>query len=86
MAWIRESFADGTPGDASQVRSLAAIADRAGAGGDSDLALKLFYGAALRCWWAEMAMSRRSSVRRTTCRRAGAGPGGRRSCQLSFLR
>jgi len=71
MAWIRESFADGTPGDASQVRSLAAIADRAGAGGDSDLALKLFYGAALRCWWGrdgDVAAEQRAADDLPACR------------------
>ena len=62
VAWIRESFADGIPGDASRVLSLAAIADRAGADGDSDLALKLLYGAALRCWWAEPGQAARDHV------------------------
>ena len=62
VAWIQESFADGTPGDASRVRSLAAIADRAGADGDSDLALNLLYGAALRCWWAEPGQAARGYV------------------------
>ena len=43
VAWIRESFADGIPGGASKARSLAAIADHAGADGDSDLAVKLLW-------------------------------------------
>ena len=62
VAWIRESFADGIPGDAPTVRSLAAIAASAGADGDSDLALKLLYGAALRCWWAEPGQEARDYV------------------------
>jgi len=62
VVWIRESFADGIPGDASRVRSLAAIAGRAGADGDSDLALNLLYGAALRCWWAEPGQAARGHV------------------------
>jgi DNA-binding CsgD family transcriptional regulator len=62
VAWIRESFADGVPGDAARVRSLAEIADRAGADGDRDLALKLLYGAALRCWWAEPGQVARDRV------------------------
>ena len=62
VEWIRESFADGIPGDASRVLSLAAIADRAGADDDSDLALKLLYGAALRCWWAEPGQAARDHV------------------------
>ncbi len=53
VEWIRESFADGIPGDASKALSLAAIAASAGADGDSDLALNFLYGAALRCWWAD---------------------------------
>ena len=53
LAWIRDSFTDGIPGDASQARLLAAAADQAGADGDTDLALKLLYGAGLRCWWAD---------------------------------
>jgi DNA-binding CsgD family transcriptional regulator len=62
VTWIRESFADGVPGDAPQVRSLAGIASRAAADGDSDLALKLLYGAAVRCWWADPGQSARDSV------------------------
>jgi DNA-binding CsgD family transcriptional regulator len=53
VVWIRESVADGTLGDAASARSLAAIADRAGADGDSGLAIKLLCVAALRCWWAD---------------------------------
>jgi DNA-binding CsgD family transcriptional regulator len=60
--WIRESFADGIPGDAAQVRSLAELASRAAAEGNSDFALKLLYGAALRCWWGEPGQDARDSV------------------------
>ena len=60
--WIRESFADGIPGDAAQVRSLAELASRAAADGNSDFALKLLYGAALRCWWGEPGQAARDSV------------------------
>jgi len=51
--WIRESVADGILGEDSSARSLAALADRTGADGDSDLAVKLLCVAALRCWWGE---------------------------------
>jgi DNA-binding CsgD family transcriptional regulator len=61
-AWIRESFADGMPGDGSRARWLATIAGQAGADGDTDLALKLLYGAALRCWWAEPGQAVREEV------------------------
>jgi DNA-binding NarL/FixJ family response regulator len=60
--WIRESFADGIPGDAAQVHSLAELASRAAADGNSDFALKLLYGAALRCWWGEPGQAARDSV------------------------
>jgi DNA-binding CsgD family transcriptional regulator len=53
LTWIMESFTDGIPGDAAQARVLAAAAGQAADGGDTDLALKLLYGASLRCWWAD---------------------------------
>ncbi len=62
VAWIRDSFADGIPGDATRVRSLAVTARRAGADGDTGLALKLLYGAALRCWWANPGQEARDTV------------------------
>ena len=62
MTWIQESFADGIPGDASKVRSLASVAGRAGADGDRDLALKLLYGAALQCWWSDPGQEARDQV------------------------
>jgi DNA-binding CsgD family transcriptional regulator len=52
-AWIRDSFDDGVPGDPIQVRSLTEVADEARVAGDTDLALKLLLGAALRTWWAD---------------------------------
>jgi hypothetical protein len=65
VAWIRDSFADGIPGETSKARSLAVSADRAGADGDTDLALKLLYGAALRCWWADPGGATRDDVAAT---------------------
>jgi DNA-binding CsgD family transcriptional regulator len=65
VAWIRDSFADGIPGETSKARSLAVSADRAGADGDADLALKLLYGAALRCWWADPGAATRDDVAAT---------------------
>ena len=53
LTWIKESFTDGVPGDAPNARLLADAADQAGADGDTDLALRLLYGAGLRCWWAD---------------------------------
>jgi len=65
VSWIRDSFADGIPGETSKARSLAVSADRAGADGDIDLALKLLYGAALRCWWADPGATTRDDVAAT---------------------
>jgi DNA-binding CsgD family transcriptional regulator len=62
MTWIRDSFADGIPGETSKARALVVGAGRAGADGDTDLALKLLYGAALRCWWARPDSATRDQV------------------------
>jgi DNA-binding CsgD family transcriptional regulator len=62
MMWIRESFGDGAPGDAATVRSLARTAAAADADCDTDLALKLLYGAALRCWWADPGPAARDDI------------------------
>lgn len=62
LAWIRESFTDGVPGDPAQVRSLATLADRASADGDKDLAHKLLNRAALRCWWSAPGDAARNDV------------------------
>jgi DNA-binding CsgD family transcriptional regulator/tetratricopeptide (TPR) repeat protein len=62
LTWIKESFTDGIPGDAVQARALATIAGQAAADGDVDLALKLLYGASLRCWWADPGEAVRDQV------------------------
>jgi DNA-binding CsgD family transcriptional regulator/tetratricopeptide (TPR) repeat protein len=62
LTWIKESFTDGIPGDAAQARALAAVASQAAADGDVDLALKLLYGASLRCWWADPGEAVRDEV------------------------
>src|SRR6516162_6193206 len=71
LTWIRESFTDGIPGDATQVRSLAAAAGQAGAEGDTDLALKLLYGAAVRCLWADPGQATRDEIVAAAVRLAG---------------
>jgi hypothetical protein len=62
LMWIRESFTDGVPGDAAQARALAAAAEQASANGDTDLALKLLYGAGLRCWWVDPGQAARDQI------------------------
>src|SRR5215831_276622 len=62
MAWLREIFNDGVPGDADRVFTLSDIAHEAIAAGDSGLALNLLLAAALRCWWADTGPAARAQV------------------------
>jgi hypothetical protein len=62
LTWIKESFTDGIPGDAARARVPATVAGQAAADGDVDLALKLLYGASLRCWWAGSALQSGTST------------------------
>ena len=62
MEWLREIFSDGIPGDAGRVFELCDIALGAIAAGDSDLALNLLLGAALRFWWADTGPAARTQV------------------------
>jgi DNA-binding NarL/FixJ family response regulator len=62
LIWVRESFTDGIPDDAAQARSLTVAAEQAAAHGDTDLALKLLYGAGLRCWWADPGQVARDQI------------------------
>ena len=62
MQWLREIFEDGVPGDAVRVVELCDMARRSSDAGDSDLALNLLMGAALRCWWADTGPAPRAEV------------------------
>lgn len=62
MQWLREIFSDGVPGDATRVLELCDVAVRSDAAGDTDLALNLLLGAALRCWWADTGPVARAHV------------------------
>jgi DNA-binding CsgD family transcriptional regulator len=62
MAWIRESFDDGVRDPAAGARSLADLAARVAGEGDTALALKLLWGAALRCFWTEPGAEARAQV------------------------
>jgi DNA-binding CsgD family transcriptional regulator len=64
MMWIRESFDDGIRDRASGADTLAALAERTAADGDVDLAMKLLWGAARRCFWSEPGASTRERVLR----------------------
>lgn len=62
MAWLREIFNDGVPGDADRVLALCDLALEAIGASESDLALNLLRGAALRCWWADTGPVARARV------------------------
>jgi DNA-binding CsgD family transcriptional regulator len=62
LAWLRNTFADTVPGDQGQMRSLVDAAEVAAAAGNSDLALHLLFGAALRCWRSDLGEPARDRV------------------------
>jgi DNA-binding CsgD family transcriptional regulator len=62
MAWLREIFNDGVPGDADRVFALCDTAQEAIDAAEPGLALNLLLGAALRCWWADTGPAARARV------------------------
>ena len=66
VEWLREIFNDGIPGDAGRVMELCAVAERSAGAGETDLALNLLLGAALRCWWADPGPMARARVAEVT--------------------
>jgi len=62
LTWLRSTFADTVPGDQSQMRSLVDAAELAADTGNSDLALHLLFGAALRCWRSDLGEPARNRV------------------------
>ena len=50
LTWLRSTFADAARDDPGQTRSLIEAAGNAADAGNSDLALHLLFGAAVRCW------------------------------------
>jgi len=62
LTWLRNMFADTVPGDQSQMRSLVDAAELAADTGNSDLALHLLFGAALRCWRSDLGEPARNRV------------------------
>jgi DNA-binding CsgD family transcriptional regulator len=50
LTWLRSTFADGARDDPGQTGSLIDAAGDAAAAGNSELALHLLFGAAVRCW------------------------------------
>src|SRR5580693_3752295 len=62
LTWLRNTFADTVPGDQSQMRSLVDAAELAADARNSDLALHLLFGAALRCWRSDLGEPARDRV------------------------
>jgi DNA-binding CsgD family transcriptional regulator/tetratricopeptide (TPR) repeat protein len=62
LTWLRNTFADTVPGDQSQMQSLVDAAELAADAGNSDLALHLLFGAALRCWRSDLGEPARDRV------------------------
>ncbi len=62
MLWIRDRFDDGIRDVAGGARSMTEAAERAAADGDTNLAWRLLWGAALRCFWFEPGPAVRDGV------------------------
>jgi DNA-binding CsgD family transcriptional regulator/tetratricopeptide (TPR) repeat protein len=62
LTWLRNTFTDTVPGDQGQLRSLVDAAELAADAGNSDLALHLLFGAALRCWRSDLGEAARDRV------------------------
>jgi DNA-binding CsgD family transcriptional regulator len=62
MEWLREIFHDGVPGDPARVLELCEMASQSMQAPDTDLALNLLLGAALRCWWSDTGPRARERV------------------------
>jgi len=71
--WIRDTFDDGIRDVVAGTRSLADLATRISADGDDDLAMRVLWGAAIRCYFGEPGDDVRARLA-ATARRAATGP------------
>ncbi len=62
LAWLRSTFDDSAPGDQGPAPSLVDAAQVAAEAGNSDLALHLLFGAAVRCWRGDLGEQLRDRV------------------------
>jgi DNA-binding CsgD family transcriptional regulator len=62
LTWLRSTFAEAVPGDQGQTQSLVDAAEVAADAGNSDLALHLLFGAAVRCWRSDLGRQIRDRV------------------------
>lgn len=61
-AWIRGDFDDGMREDRVGAHALASLAEQVAAGGDVDLAVRILWSGALRCFWSEPGSQARRRV------------------------
>ncbi|XVQ10561.1 helix-turn-helix transcriptional regulator [Spirillospora sp. CA-255316] len=62
LAWIRAAFDDGLRGGSMDASALADLAESVAADGDTDLAVRILWSAALRCFWTEPGMAARDRI------------------------
>ncbi|MEU8379197.1 AAA family ATPase [Streptosporangium sp. NPDC048865] len=61
-AWLLSGFEDGVREDVSRVSELACLAASVAAGGQEELATRIVWGAAMRCFWSEPGPATRRSL------------------------
>ncbi|NJP97607.1 AAA family ATPase [Nonomuraea sp. FMUSA5-5] len=62
VAWVRAAFDDGLRGGGMDASALADLAESVAADGDVDLAVRILWSAALRCFWTEPGMPARDRI------------------------
>ncbi|WP_182903854.1 AAA family ATPase [Microbispora sp. H10830] len=62
LVWIRAAFDDGLRDRATDATALADLAQSVAADGDTDLAVRILWSAALRCFWTEPGMAARDRI------------------------
>ncbi|MCO5994137.1 ATP-binding protein [Actinoallomurus rhizosphaericola] len=62
LAWIRAAFDDGLREGSMDASALADLAESVAADGDIDLAVRILWSAALRCFWSEPGMAARDRI------------------------
>jgi DNA-binding CsgD family transcriptional regulator len=62
LAWIRAAFDDGLRNTTTDASTLADLAESVALDGDTELAIKILWSAALRCYWSEPGMAVRDRI------------------------
>jgi DNA-binding CsgD family transcriptional regulator len=62
LAWIRAAFDDGLRDQVTDAAALADLAQSVASGGDTDLAVRVLWSAALRCFWTEPGPAARDRI------------------------